>query len=490
MSSPDSANIRPVVQRLASAAAPVAAERLVERLGRWTGGDGTLAERLARAIVRLVDEGELRPGDRLPPERALAAAVSVSRGTVVAAYAALSDDGVLERRQGSGTRVSGSLRVQTAPRRSGQGDRLFSALPSAIDMLRAVPRMPDLAARVVRAHAPWADADVHALAESDPAGLPALRSRIARLFEEEGTSATAAQVLVTHGGQQAINLLVDELVAPGDVVLTEALTWPGLADSVRRRGGRVHGVRMGADGVDVDELEAAIVSLRPALVALNPHHHNPTGSRLPPAGRLRVAELSAEYGVPVIEDRVLAHISFDGVVPPTLAASRPDAPIIVVDSLSKWAWPGLRIGWVRADPALIRRLRSARQIVDSSTSVPGQLLALELIDEAPALRAAVSRTHARAADALLTAVREHLPGWSVVPPRGGLAVWARLPAGSATAFAHAAAMNGVAVAGGTEFMSSQSSDDHIRLPYTLPDAMMREAVERLGETWARFSSRL
>ncbi|MDW4572132.1 PLP-dependent aminotransferase family protein [Microbacterium sp. M3] len=488
MTTVDRANERLVDHRVALGGT-VEASRLAARLGRWAHGDGTLTVRLAATIGALIEGGELRPGDRLPAERALATAIAVSRGTVVAAYALLSEDELVERRQGSGTRVAGHIGPALPAReRRAQGEGLFSALPSGIDLLRAVPTMPDLAVEIVRAHTPTLDPVT--LAETDPAGLPALRGRLARLFEEDGTPATAAQILVTHGAQQAISLVVDELVSPGDVVLTESVTWPGLADSVRRRGGRVHGVTIGPDGIDVDELEAAIVALRPVMIAVNPHHHNPTGTRLPAAGRQRIADLSAEYGVPVLEDRVLAHISFDGVVPPTLAALRPDAPIIVVDSLSKWSWSGLRIGWVRADPVLVRRLRGLRQLVDQSTSVPAQLLALDLVEQARALRTAVGETHAVAASRLRAAMAEHLPDWEAAPPRGGLAMWARLPVGSATALSRVASMRGVAVAGGTEFTASVTYDDHIRLPYTAPHDVLDEGIRRLGEAWREYRAQL
>lgn len=484
----DRANERLVDHRVALGGT-VEASRLAGRLGRWAHGDGTLTTRLAQAIAALIEGGELRAGDRLPAERALAGAIAVSRGTVVAAYGLLSDDELVERRQGSGTRVAGPVgAVAPVRERAARGEGLFSAAPSGIDLLRAVPAMPQLVIDLVRAHTPTLDPVT--LAETDPAGLPGLRARLAALFEEDGTPATPAQILVTHGAQQAISLVVDELVSPGDVVLTESVTWPGLADSVRRRGGRVHGVTIGPDGIDVDELEAAVVALRPVLIAVNPHHHNPTGTRLPGAGRQRLADLSAEYGVPVLEDRVLAHVSFDGVVPPTLAALRPDAPVIVVDSLSKWAWSGLRIGWLRADPVLVRRLRGARQLVDQSTSVPAQLLALDLIDHARALRRATSQTHAEASARLVAAMAEHLPDWKVAPPPGGLALWARLPVGSATALARMAAMSGVAVAGGTEFTASVVYDDHIRVPCTAPDALLQEGVRRLGEVWREYRSSL
>ena len=480
MSIDNRANVRLVDQRSAT----VASDRLVARLGRWSHGDGTLSGRLAGAITALVSSGELRPGDRLPAERALASAASVSRGTVVAAYSDLTEHGILERRQGSGTRISGSAGLVPASAKPSRQETLFSALPSAIDLLRGVPKVPDAAAEIIRAHAPTFDPTT--VTESDPAGLQELRARVAELFASEGTPTTAEQILVTHGAQQAIHLLINEMISPGDVVLAEEMTWPGMADSVRRQGGVVYGIPMGPDGIDIVALEAAIVRMRPVLVAVNPHHHNPTGTRMPSEARHRLAELAAVYGVPVLEDRVVATIPFDGVVPTTLAALRPDAPIIVVDSLSKWAWAGLRIGWVRADPVLIRRLRGTRQLADQSTSVPAQLLAMELLDAAPLLRRQVGAKHARVLETLESLLGDQLPEWRYLRPPGGLWLWAELPGGSADAFIRTAAVHGVAIAGSSEFAASESPDDHIRIPFTAPPESLHEGVRRLGEAWREY----
>lgn len=464
----------------------VSAERLAARLGRWATTDATLSASLAEAIARLVREGELRGGDRLPSERTLAATVAVSRGTVVSAYARLYDEGILDRRQGSGTRVAGAAPL-AARQAAGRGEALYATLPSSINLLRAVPAISPRAVDIVQRHRPVLDATT---VEADPAGLPDLRAAIALAMTEDGTPTTPAQVLVTHGGQQALSLLVDEVVSPGDTVLTEEVAWPGLTDAVRRRGGHVHGIRLTPDGIDVDALEMAIVVRRPVLIALNPHNHNPTGMQTSPAVRQRIADLAADHGVTVVEDRVLAHVSFDGVTPPSLAALRPDAPIVVVESLSKWAWEGLRVGWLRGDPVLVRRLRGLRQSTDLSTSVPAQMLALDLLAEAPALRRDVATVHREAAVTAGRLLQAHLPDWRWRPPRGGLCIWAQLPAGSATAFARHAAGFAVSVAGSAQFTSDMDADDHIRLPVT-PDAHVLEAgLQRLGEAWRAYGASL
>jgi DNA-binding transcriptional MocR family regulator len=495
MSTDHRANTAPVGHGSATSASPalvrageVSSEGLSARLGRWTHGDGTLAARLSRGIADLITGGELRPGDRLPAERTFAAASSVSRGTVVAAYADLAENGLVERRQGSGTRIAGNAAPASPGQRPGRGEALFSALPNAIDLLRTVPQIPALAVQLIRDHQPRLDLAL--LPETDPAGLPVLRELIADMYRAEGTPTTPEQILVTHGAQQAISLVVNALVGPGDVVLAEEVTWPGVTDSVGLRGGTVHGIPMGADGMDVDALEVAIARLRPVLIAVNPHHQNPTGTRLPAAARHRLATLAAQYGVPVIEDRVVAGISFDGVVPPTLAAERSDAPVIVVESVSKWAWAGLRIGWLRADPVLVRRLRGARQLADQSTSVPGQLIALDLIARADDLRRENSRVHQDRLRLLEQLMAEHLPDWRYGPPRGGLSLWVALPVGSSAALVRVAATHGVSIAGSAAFAASVSPDDHIRIPFTAPDDVLAEGIRRLGAAWREYRDAL
>jgi DNA-binding transcriptional MocR family regulator len=199
-----------------------------------------------------------------------------------------------------------------------------------------------------------------------------------------------------------------------------------------------------------------------------------------------LADIAADYGIPIIEDRVAAPLAFDGVVAPSLAELRPDANSFVVDSLSKTAWAGLRIGWVRADHQAIHELRSLKALTDLMPPMPSQLLALSVVDELDEIiadRVVELRHHA---EVLVEHLHDRLPEWELGHVRGGLLLWARLPHGSAAAFARFAARFGVAVAGGREFSTSQTVDDHIRLPFTAPEVQLREGVKRLAQAWAAF----
>lgn len=466
-----------------STSAVVDHEFLAGRLGTWTHGGDALFRGLADRVAELVAAGELRSGDRLPAERALAQTLRVSRGTVVAAYDLLRERDVVVRRQGSGTRVVGV----TSPAPSGRAtsDPLFDETADAIDLLKAQPLVSPLVRELVAE--PRFSTDPNLLNQDDPAGLPGLRAALAEQYTREGLPTTPDQILVTSGAQQAMALAVGLLTGTGDNVLTEWLTWPGLTDLIRHRGARLHPVPMGLHGVDLDELASAVDRLRPALIALNPHHHNPTGTRVPAAGRRRLADLSADHQLPLLEDRVAARLAFDGNVPPPLAALRPDGPLITVDSLSKTAWGGLRIGWVRADPVLVQRLRSLRATHDLSSPVPSQLLAEQVLADLPRVVADRVRELADKERLLAGLVAARLPDWQAVRPAGGMSLWAKLPEPVSTPFSSFAVRFGVSIAGGREFSTGTTTvHDRIRLPFCLGEQALTEGVTRVARAWAAF----
>lgn len=463
----------------------VAASELASRLGVWSDGNGPLYRLLAEAIGQLIELGALRDGTRLPPERSLASALSVSRGTVVGAYDELRAAGRVDRLQGSGTTVRATPERFDPINHTRFGDALRDKPPASIDLLMALPpalpRVVELLAGI-----DWA-AHTEAIDDAEPAGIPALRARIAEQMTADGLGTRPEEVLVTAGAQQGIDLVAQVLIRPGDAVLVEEVTWPGLSDTVRRLGGKAHGVELDENGVVPEALEAACDRLRPTLIGLNPHHHNPTGTRMPPHRRRQIAQIAADYGVTVIEDRVASRLAFDGVVAPPLAVHQPNAPHVIVDSINKTAWPGLRLGWVRADTALISELRGARAGADLFSPIPSQLTALRVLDDLDAIAAERSARLCAAADALLGGLTEQLPDWEVRRPAGGMVLWVRLPGVSATAFARLANRFGVAVGTGREFSSSTIDDEHIRLPFTRPIPELREAVGRLAAAWSAFT---
>lgn len=469
---------------------------LADLLGRWSASEGPLYRLLAMRIARLADTGELPPGLRLPPERELADALSVSRNTVAAAYQLLRDEGMAQSRQGAGTRI---VPHRTTPAAVHRANGFFAGLleSSAVDVdltLAAVDCPPQVAAALDNPAAVLG-ADARREVTSSPGyypyGLPVLRAVIAdHLTARHGLLTNAEQVAVTTGAQQALDLLIRCEVLPGQPVVVEDPTFPGMLDALQRAGARMVGVPA-SDGLDPDHLEQAIRTHRPALVYLTPTHHNPTGRVMPRSDRQRVADIAAAHPDTLfIEDTTLADLTLDpepgAGPPPSLAASSPQQPnMITVGSLSKIYWGGLRIGWVRAGTGVISRLAAAKAAADLGSPPYQQAIvgALMAGQHEEIVRWRCGRLRLQR-DGLQDALRACLPGWTWTVPPGGLTLWVRLAEeADAGAFAQAALRHGVAVVPGRLLSATGSSQGFVRIAFSQAHGRLSEAASALARAW-------
>ncbi len=459
---------------------------MVQLLGQWANGSDALYRQLAAGLTGLIADGSIRSGDRLPPERALATALDVSRGTVVKAFEILEAAGVVDRVQGQGTTISGTPMANTDSEPF-VGERLWMTEADAFDLLRAMPRLlPGMQTLVEEI-----DLTRHAgqLDSSEPLGWWPLRQAIAELHSSQNLSTTPHQIMVTSGAQQAISLVVSSMVQPGDVVVGEDDTWPGLIDSVRQRGARFEPVKMDDQGIIIADLESKVDRYRPALIALNPQHQNPTGSRLPIDRVRAVAAIALRYRTPVLEDRVAADLGFDNRHLPAIDEFDTGGYGITVGSICKVAWPGLRLGWMRADAQVINRIRSHKAVGDMFTSSLSQLLGIEVIKRYDEFAAERRQDLRASADVVLNHLDDNFPDWTYQPPRGGYSIWVNLPEGtSADAFVRAAALKGVLVASGRDFCPNNADCPNIRLPYTARPEVLDGAMDRLAEAWKSFAA--
>jgi DNA-binding transcriptional MocR family regulator len=474
-----SANIGPKMK--------VQPDRLASLLGSWAAGSGPLYERLARAVGAAMDRGELPPGTMLPTERDLARRLAVSRTTVVGAYGELKDTGRLESRQGRGTWVAGRTQAPPSSERPFSAE-LYSSLlggqPGIIELTAACPPPTSLVTRVV-AEMDGADLvrDV-AGAGYLPAGLSELRERVAEHLSLAGLPTRPDEVLITTGAQQGIGLAVTLLGEAGQSALVEEATYPGALDITRGLGMRPVGVALDREGVVPEALEDLLERVRPGFVYLVPAHQNPTGSVLSPARSRRVAELSARYRVPVVEDLALRSLQMDdGPIPAPIAAHAPDGASITIGSVSKVLWGGLRVGWIRAARPVIERLMRLKIGADMGSPIPSQSLACALL---PRIGEAIEerrRFLLEGYEALSAAMAEHLPDWSWDPPRGGCTLWVRMPGGDARALGQVAQRCGVSVVPGQVLSAEGRHGDRLRLPFVHEPEVIAEAVRRLAVAW-------
>jgi DNA-binding transcriptional MocR family regulator len=479
----------PINPEVAPAPPAISPQALADLLGRWPTADGALYRLLAARLGRLADTGELPAGVRLPPERALAAALSVSRNTVALAYQVLRDEGMAASRQGSGTRL---VPHRTTPAAVHRANGFFAGLLSgapAFDLsLAAVDCAPQVAAAL---HDPATVLD-HAqrvrLTQGTgylPFGQPELRAAIASMLTTfHGIPTTPQQVLVTTGAMQALDLLLRCEATPGQPVVTEEPTYPGFIDALHRSGARPVGVPPG----DVARLADAVGVHRPALAYLIPTHQNPTGLVLPAAERHEIITLAGRHpDVTFIDDMTLAEVPLgDGGLmdgPPPLAALAPRLPnVVTVGSLSKTYWGGLRTGYVRAPEGIIARLAAAKSAADLGTPAYHQGLVAAVVarshEEIVAYRAAWARERYTAMAAALT---QYLPDWTWTAPEGGLTVWARRPGDADSGgFCQAALRREVAVVPGRLLTVSAERSPWLRLAFTLPPGELTVAVKALA----------
>jgi DNA-binding transcriptional MocR family regulator len=483
--------------------AQIGPRELADLLGRWPSAEGALYRLLATRIGRLADTGQLRPGVRLPPERALAAALSVSRNTVALAYQVLRDDGMAESRQGSGTRlVPHRVTPAATHRANGFFTGMLDAATTAIDLSMATVECAPAVAEVLAdpgSVLSYAErTEVTAGRGYLPFGQPRLRAAIAEMLTAaHGVPTTPEQVLVTSGAQQALDLLLRSEAAPGQPVVCEDPTYAGFLDALHRAGARPVGVPPG----DVARLAEAVRTHQPAVAFLIPTFQNPTGRVLPAAERHEVIGLAARHpDVTFIDDMTLADVplprdrvagtragaaisTVDEPQPPPLAALAPRLPnVVTVGSLSKTYWGGLRTGWVRAPEGIIARLAAAKAASDLSGPPFQQAIAAELIrgrhDEIIKWRQEWVRPRY---EALAGALRSLLPAWDWAPPSGGLTLWARLPGDTDSgAFAQAALREGVALIPGRLVSVSADRTPWLRLAFTSSPADLAAAAAALA----------
>jgi len=472
--------------------AQIGPQALADLLGRWPAADGPLYRLLATRIGRLADTGELPPGIRLPPERALAAALAVSRNTVALAYQVLRDDGMAESRQGSGTRLMPHrITPAAAHRANGYFAGLLGGAVATDLSIGAVDCAPVVAEALQSPRDVLGPRELSRLTAGTgylPYGLAELRAAIAAMLTTVHCVPTsAAEVLVTTGAQQALELLVRSEVTAGQAVLTEDPTFAGFPDAVQRAGGRLVGVPPG----DVGRIADAVAAHRPALVYLIPSFHNPTGALLPAAARPEIVELARRHpDVTIIDDLAMAELPLAHgpgghrqQPPPPLAALAPRLPnLVTVGSFSKTYWGGLRTGWVRAPEGIITRLAAAKAAADLGSPPFQQAILATLVrdrhDEIVRYRAGWAADRYAAVS---SALRSLLPGWEWTPPAGGLTIWARLPGDAdSSAFAQAALRRGVAVIPGRLLSVSGRRSAWLRLAFVRSPAELAAAVRTLS----------
>ncbi len=464
---------------------------------------------LIRQIREQIESDALPAGSRLPASRALAQQLGISRISVVNAYNELRASGCLSAHAGRGTFVAHDRATndptppQPAPdnRQRATSIRLMMRLarkPGIIDFSSGSPPSEFFPVRYLQdAINQVIDRDgADALSYEVVEGYLPLRSAVRDYVRAIGIQCRLEDVLITGGAQQAIDLVLQSLMNPGETLITADPTYLGIIDIAQARRVHIHGIPIDDDGIRIDALENALDHLRPRLIYVMPSYQNPTGHLMPMHRRRQLVRLAAQHRIPILEDEVYREFRFDGEELPPLKALDESGVVIHTNAFTKVLLPGIRIGYLIAGGLYYERLVRVKQAADISTSGLNQRT-IHLLLERGIIAQQLERNRIelrRRRVAALTAAQTYFPPGSVwISPQGGLYLWAELPpAGPSAAETFIAAIQrDVAFAIGGLFYTGDGGHHAMRLNFGIHNPqVIDEGFKRIGAAWSAEQARV
>jgi DNA-binding transcriptional MocR family regulator len=303
-----------------------------------------IAEELAQHILN----GQLPTGERLPPQRKLAQRLGVTAGTISHAYAILEQRGLAMARIGDGTYVRSPEQTAVQPDTATPIDLAHNVAIATGDGQALVDALQRVAAdpQVVR----------QVLSYQPETGHAHHRQAGAQWLRRFGTTGDANRVMVTHGAQHGLSCVLRTLARPGDALLTESLSYPGLQALARLMRLQLIGIETDAEGMLPDALALAAKTMDAKLVFCSTDLHNPTNASLSLPRREALARVIRQRNLLVIEDAV--HAAAQAAPRPALATLLPEQSFFLT-SFSKVAGPGLRVGYIEAAPQWLSKLAAS-----------------------------------------------------------------------------------------------------------------------------------
>ncbi len=332
--------------------------------------------------------------------------------------------------------------------------------------------------------------------KSGPLGYRPLREFIAgKLARDTGIRCSAEDILITSGSLQGLDLVNAVLLAPGDTVIVEEMTYGGAISRLRRLGVNVVGAPVDHEGLSATALEGALEDLsgrgiRPKYIYTIPTVQNPTASIMSEERRAQILALSERFGVPVFEDECYADLVWDGQRPRAMRAMSTDGRVIHIGSFSKTVAPALRIGYLLADWQVMSRILAVKN--DGGSGAVEQMVLAEYCpehfdDHVRKLRAVLKGK----LDVMVESVHAHFGATADIEfdiPPGGIFLWLKLAEGVDTSRLEQLALKaGIAINPGAEWMTDAvGGRRRLRLCFAHPSPeVIREGVGLLAEVCRR-----
>ncbi len=460
-------------------------------------------QHLAEELAEGIRSGVLRPGERLPSVRQTCLQRGMSPSTVFQAYGQLESQGLVEARARSGFFVRAGRRAPRAvpkaaePRTDATPVAVSELVYALLESTRDADVVP-LGSAFPASHLFPFDALARSGARAMrrlpsaritgalTAGDEGLRQALRRRYALHGVPLADDEPIITNGAMEALNLGLQAVTKPGDLVVVESPTFYAALHALERL--HLQAVEVATDprdGVDLDALAALLARQPVAACWFMPSFQNPLGALMPPARKQALVELLTQHRVPLIEDDVYAELHAGARRPPPAKAFDREGWVLHCSSFSQCLAPGYRVGWAAAGrfaPA-VERLKMMSSL---ATALPPQLALAAYLAQGGydrhlrGLREALAAQQQRA----LRLVERHFPtGTRVTRPLGGYFLWLELPPSvDALALHHRARESGISTAPGVLFSADRRFTHHLRLNVGHPgDARFDGALRRLGE---------
>jgi DNA-binding transcriptional MocR family regulator len=480
-------------------------------LDRAKNSDSPIYAQIVERFRSAIGSGQLSDNMQLPTNRELASLLKIDRSTVSRAYVELERLGLVESHVGRGTFVrlnsanTGTMSAADSntmmwsekfSRASQTAFGLISRQPAqlqldgVISFAGGIPteeffpqqEFENIVERVIQSKRS------HEMFAYSPAeGHIGLRAEVLKYLAAQGIAARDSELLIVSGSQQGIDVVINTLIDPGDVVLIEEPTYFWALCNFSASQARLIPVPVDEDGLQVDVLETLLSRHRAKLLYLMPTFQNPTGSTLSLQRRKSLLELAKRYQLPVLEDNFVGDLRYEGEPLPSLRALDTKGDTIIHQAtFSKALCPGLRLGWLVAPPEVTARLSLAKRASDLSTNTMAQAVMAEYLRGGSYVQhlEMVRRAYKARRDAMTSALDKFVGtrvSWS--NPQGGLFIWAKLPSGcSARELLLHAEREGVTFSPGEMFFVHGGRPEYFRLSFIQSDeATIYDGIARLGK---------
>ncbi|WP_167505757.1 PLP-dependent aminotransferase family protein [Desulfosediminicola flagellatus] len=480
-------------------------------------------------VEKLIESGELQPGDRLPSVSSLAKAIGVTQATVRRALQDLGEAGHTTCHVGRGTFIRDvnavkvddegpsefalnqrpeakgrSRQMLDRPRehaarrlRTGVSKALYDIMPLAhkpgmIALTKGTPDASDLPARFLdeTCEDVLKNGSVHYIAATDPLGVYDLRKEIARRASEDGMVVTPDMVMITNGVSQAITLIAQSAMEEQPEIICETPCFQGISNSFAAMGHWVETVQRDEQGPIIEQLER-FSDYSPRMFYLCPYVHNPMGTDISPERSRRLVEWAKRTGSIVIADEIFRDLRFERKAQPSLLKDLGGEQAIVVSSMSKSVMTGLRIGWIITSPKRIQELAQLKRLMDHSAPAITQALALNIYRSGrfDSHVESMRLVYQKRMSTLINSLEKLMPKeirWS--RPNGGFSILLELPRGySSVALLLTAIDKGVSFLPGPLFDIDQRYVHGMRLSTAWADEhQIKEGIELLANAIEEF----